>query len=96
LECIICGINGNSKGICERCGDPEMVFIRYNRLTIKMTPEKFFYSKIKELLEKDGVNELSTPEKYAGLVIRVKAPRGRIETIEVFKVENPLKKEGVV
>ncbi len=91
MECIICGRNGNSKRICEHCGDPEMVFIRYNRLIIKMTPEQFFFGKIRELLVKDNVNELSSPEKCAGIVIRVKAPRGRINTIEVFRVSESKK-----
>lgn len=83
-ECIICG-KADGQRICGRCGDPEMVVIHYNRLVITLTPESFFSSNIRKLLKKDGFDLLSTDE-CAGLVIRIKAPRGRIDEIQVFRV----------
>lgn len=86
-ECIICGVCGADGGkICRRCGDPEMVFIHYNRLTIKMTPEQFFFNKIRNLLTEDGVR-LSTPYDCRGLILKIKAPRGVIGKIEVYRIK---------
>ena len=87
--CIICGktegIDG--KGICRHCGDPEMVTIHYNRFIIKMTPQEFFFNRIRELLVEEGVRIL-TPDDCRGLVLKVKTPRGVIDEIKVFSEEN--------
>ncbi len=84
-KCIICGKAGDGV-ICRDCGDPEIVIILYKQYVIKMTPVEFFKNNIRRFLVKDGITELSTPDKCAGLVIKVKTTQqGEIDSIDVFK-----------